>query len=72
MSFILPIPKTSLTQPQYTYFEALQYSVHLYFVAPQSPPLRPLTFLRVTGSLDLQESPGGLAKSQATEATDIS
>ena len=41
-------------------------------VARKSPgPLRPLTFLRVTGSLGLWESPIGLAKSWATEATDI-
>ena len=42
-------------------------------VARQSPgSLRPLTFLGVTGSLGLRESPGGPAKSWVTEATDIS
>ena len=42
-------------------------------MSQQSPgPLRLLTFLRVDGSLGLRESPNGPAKSQATEATDIS
>ena len=50
-----------------------KFNITLSRVARQSPgPLRPLTFLGVTRSLGLRESPGGLAKSRATEATDIS